>query len=118
MTEPPYSRDNPQAPKYINELRINWSGVPLFNKKYYLVLANGTLAQLNDLQAGQGVYDFPNVDTDRLSSMPNARKIKNRAMHKLLGLVENEDLTTKQFINLVANSETMHGWNKDLIIVG
>ena len=115
MTDPPYSRDNPQRPKYCDEL--TWSGVPIFKKNYYLIKASGTAQQLLALQNQQGVYDFPNIDSDRLRDMPNARRIKNRLMYKLLDLNENEDLTTKQFVNLLANSETMHGWDKDRIIV-
>lgn len=116
MTDPPYSRETPQEPKYCNG--INWSGVPIFNKNYYLIKANGTASQLLTLQNQTGVFDFPNVDTDRLRDMPNARRIKNRLMYRLLGLNENESINTRQFINLLANSETMHGWDKDTIAVG
>lgn len=115
MNEPPYGRENPQRPKYCDDL--TWSGVPIFKKNYYLIKASGTAQQLLALQNQQGVYDFPNIDSDRLRDMPNARRIKNRLMYKLLDLNESEDLTTKQFVNLLANSETMHGWDKDRIIV-
>lgn len=115
MTEPPYSRETPQEPKYCND--ISWSGVPIFKKNYYLIKASGTAQQLLTLQNQQGVYDFPNVGSDRLRDMPNARRIKNRLMYKLLGLNEDENLTAKQFINLLANSEVMHGWDKDRIQV-
>lgn len=115
MTDPPYSRENHQRPKYVTGL--SWSGVPIFNKNYYLVKASGTAQQLLGLQNQQGVCDFPNIDTDKLSSMPQARKVKNKTMFKLLGLVENEELTTKQFINLLANAETMHGWDKDSVFI-
>lgn len=117
MTEPPYSKEKPRMPKYVDEIKTNWTGIPFFNKSYFLIKANGTAQQLLTLQNQQGVYDFPNVDEDRLSSMPNARRIKNRAMYKLLGLNENEALNTRQFINLLANSETMHGWDKDKVQV-
>lgn len=115
MTDPPYSRENQQKPKYCES--VSWSGVPIFSKNYYLIKASGTAQQLLTLQNQQGVIDFPNIDTDKLSEMPQARRVKNRAMFKLLRLNENEDLTTKQFINLLANSETMHGWDKDKVFV-
>lgn len=115
MNEPPYGRDNHQRPKFCDNL--TWSGVPIFAKKYYLIKASGTIAQLLALQNQTGVFDFPNIDTDRLRDMPNARRVKNRAMYKLLGLNENEELTTRQFINLLANSETMHGWDKDSVFI-
>lgn len=115
MNEPPYSRDNHQRPKNCDHL--TWSGVPIFKKNYYLVKVAGTPAQLLALQNQQGVIDFPNVDTDKLKDMPQARKIKNKALYKALGLVENTELTTRQFINLCANSETMHGWDKDSVFL-
>lgn len=115
MTEPPYSREFPQEPKYCEN--ISWSGVPILQKNYYLIVAKGTAQELLALQNQAGVFDFPNVDTDRLKDMPQARRTKNKAMYKLLKLNENEDLTTKQFINLLANSETMHGWDKDRVLV-
>lgn len=116
MTDPPYSRDNPQRPKYCDEL--TWSGVPFLAKNYYLIKVNATAQELLALQNQQGVYDFPNIDTDRLVDMPKARRTKNGLMFKLFDLNENTDLTTKQFINLLANSEVMHGWDKDRIILG
>lgn len=116
MTDPPYSRENNQRPKFCDDL--TWSGVPIFKKNYYLIKAMGTTAQLLVLQNQQGVFDFPNIDGDKLKNMPNARKTKNRLMFKLLDLNENVDLTTKQFINLLANSETMHGWDKDSVSLG
>lgn len=115
MTEPPHTKESPCMPKYVDEIRANWTGVPIFNKNYFLIKVGGTAQQLLTLQNKQGVYDFPNVDTDRLRDMPNARRIKNRLMCKLLGLNEDESLTTKQFINLLANSETVHGWDKDKV---
>lgn len=115
MTNTPYSRENPQRPKYCDGL--TWSGVPIFKKNYYLIKASGTAQQLLALQSQQGVIDFPNTDTDRLRDMPQARQVKNRVMYKLLDLVENEELTTRQFINLCANSGAMHGWDKDLVFV-
>lgn len=116
MTEPPYGRENHQRPKYVTGL--SWSGVPIFNKNYYLIKVSGTAQQLKELQDQEGVIDFPNIDTDKLVDMPSARRVKNKAMYKLMGLNENENLTTKQFINLLANSETMHGWDKDSVFVG
>lgn len=115
MTDPPYGRESPQMPKYCDD--ISWSGVPIFKKNYYLIKANGTASQLLTLQNQQGVYDFPNIDEDKLKDMPNARRTKNRLMFKLLDLNEDTNLTTKQFVNLLANSEAMHGWDKDRIIV-
>lgn len=116
MTEPPYGREHPQEPKYCDD--ISWSGVPIFNKNYYLIKAQGTAQQLLTLQNQAGVIDFPNIDADRLRDTPKARRTKNRLIFQRLGLNENEDLDVRQFINLCANSEAMHGWDKDRIIVG
>lgn len=116
MTEAPYSKENPQRPKYCDD--ISWSGVPIFNKNYYLIKAQGTAQQLLTLQNQAGVYDFPNIDTDRLRDTPKARRTKNKLIFQRLGLNENEDLDVRQFINLCANSEKMHGWDKDRIILG
>jgi len=116
MTEPPYGRENPQRPKYCDDL--TWSGVPIFNKNYYLIKAQGTAQELLTLQNQTGVIDFPNIDTDKLRDTPKARRTKNRLIFQKLGLNENEDLDARQFINLCANSEKMHGWDKDRIILG
>lgn len=115
MTDPPYSRDNPQRPKYCDEL--TWSGVPIFSKNYYLIKASGTDAQLLTLQNQQGVFDFPNIDTDRLIDTPKARRNKNKLIFQKLGITENERLTALQFINLCANSEVMNGWDKNKVFV-
>jgi hypothetical protein len=116
MTEPPYGRETPQEPKYCND--ISWSGVPIFSKNYYLIKAQGTAQELLTLQNQAGVIDFPNIDADRLRDTPKARRTKNRLIFQKLGLNENEDLDVRQFINLCANSEAMHGWDKDRIILG
>ena len=118
MTEPPYTKETPRMPMYVDDLRTNWTGVPIFQKNYYLIKANGTASQLLALQNKQGVIDFPNIDTDRLRDTPKARRTKNKLIFQKLGLSENEDLDVRQFINLCANSEVMHGWDKDRIILG
>lgn len=104
-------------PMYVDDLRTNWTGVPIFQKNYYLIKANGTASQLLALQNQAGVIDFPNIDTDRLRDTPKARRTKNRLIFQRLGLNENEDLDVRQFINLCANSETMHGWDKDKAVI-
>lgn len=118
MTEPPYTKETPRMPKYVDEVRTDWTGVPLVNRGYFLIKANSTADKLLQLQNQPGVIDFPNVDTDRLRDTPKARRAKNRLIFQRLGLNENEDLDARQFINLCANSEKMHGWDKDLVTAG
>lgn len=118
MTEPPYTKEAPRMPKYVDEVRTDWTGVPLANRGYFLIKANSTADKLLQLQNQPGVIDFPNVDTDRLRDTPKARRTKNRLIFQRLGLNENEDLSVKQFIDLCANSEMNHGWDKDLVTAG
>jgi len=117
MTEPPYNKIDNQRPKYINELKISWSGVPLFDKKMYLVKANSTELKLQELQAQEGVIDFPNADNDLFEDLPQARKDKNILIAQKFGLKTKNKESTRNFINRVANSETDHGWDKNEIIV-
>lgn len=117
MTDPPYSRINNQRPKYVQELQINWTGVPLFNKKYYLIKAGSTAQKLTALQNSAGVIDFPDVDTDLLSSLPQARKTKNTLICTTLGIASKTNERVLDFINRVANSERENGWRKDIAFV-
>lgn len=117
MSDPPYSRLNPQCPKYINELEISWSGVPLFIKKYYIVKAVSTVEKLDALQAMVGVIDFPNNDNDTLDSLPIDRKTKNEEILKVVSIKTKNKDKVKDFINNCANSELDHKWDKDQIVV-
>jgi len=117
MTEKPYSRQNPQKPKYIDELGISWSGVPLFGKNVYIVKAASTVEKLDELQSMPGVIDFPNVDDDVLSSLPKARKDKNAELVKILK-VDDKVGKVVDLINKSANSEVNHGWDKRLVYCG
>lgn len=116
MTKPPYSKENKQRPEYMDELRINWTGSPLFVKKHYLIMANSTPEKLLELQNKPGVIDMPNIDEDKLSNLPLARKVKNKEIEKVLSRTFDEKLTVKDFINSVANSEG-NTWNKDKLFV-
>ena len=115
MSEPPYSKDNHQRPKYLRELGISWSGVPMFNSNSYLVKANGDASKLAQLQQEDGVIDFPNVDDDDMDSLPEDRKIKDKEIKKKLKMEDKEE-KVKDFINRSANSEFNHGWDKDKIV--
>lgn len=117
MSEPPYSRENPQRPKYMDELRINWTGSPLFVKKHYLVKANSTLEKLNKLQAEAGVIDLPNTNTDVMESLPVARKVKNAVIEKLLGVTTDPKSKVVDFVNQVARSEGNTAWHTDKLFV-
>lgn len=117
MSDPPYSKQNPQRPKYMDEHRINWTGSPLFEKKHYLVKANSTLEKLNALQAEKGVIDLPNVNTDLMETLPAARKIKNAVIEKLLGITADPTSKVVDFVNQVARSEGNTAWHTDKLFV-
>lgn len=117
MTEPPYSKENPQRPQYMDNLRINWTGSPLFAKKYYLVKANSTLEKLNTLQAEAGVIDLPNINTDVMETLPVARKIKNATIEKLLGITSDPKSKVLDFVNQVARSGGNAAWHADKLFV-
>lgn len=117
MTEPPYSRQNPQKPMYMDELRINWTGSPLFKSKYYVVKANGTVAKLIELQGKTGVKDFPNIDTDILSDLPDSRKTKDAEIKSLVKITDVAGEKVKDFINRTARCEGNTVWDKDTLFV-
>lgn len=117
MTEPPYSRENPQRPKYMDELRINWTGSPLMIKKHYLIKANSTLVKLNELQSQDGVIDLPNVNTDVIENLPVARKVKNAVIEKLLGITVDPKGKVVDFVNQVARAEGNTAWHSDKLFV-
>ena len=116
MSEPPYSKENPQRPQYMDELRINWTGSPLMIKKHYLVMANSTPEKLLELQNKKGVIDMPNIDSDKLKYLPQARKDKNIEIEKIIGKTPLQDTTVKDYINGIANSEG-NTWDKDKLFV-
>lgn len=116
MTEPPYSRENPQRPQYMDELRINWTGSPLMVKRHYLIMANSTPEKLLELQNKKGVIDMPNIDDDKLVSLPKARKDKNKIIETLIGKTFDQEKSVKDLINEVANSEG-NTWDKDKLFV-
>lgn len=117
MTEPPYSRVNNQRPKYVKEMQLSWSGVPLFNSKMYVAKVAGTAEELVELQLQEGVIDFPNVDEDLIKDLPQARKDKNTKLLKALKMKNENNEKVVDFINRSANSELDHGWKKDLVFV-
>lgn len=116
MTEPPYSRENPQRPQYMDELRINWTGSPLMVKKHYLVMANSTPEKLLELQNKKGVIDMPNIDDDKLKDLPQERKDKNKLIEDLIGKTFDPEKSVKDLINEVANCED-NTWDKDKLFV-
>lgn len=117
MTDPPYSKENNLRPKYVRELGINWSGVPLFNTGVYILKAAATPERLSQLQVSTGVIDFPNVDGDRLENLPEARKNKDRQIKTSLKLADIPGENVREFINRSANSEVNHDWRKDGVFV-
>lgn len=116
MSEPPYSRENPQRPMYMDELRINWTGSPLFKRKCYLVMANSTPEKLLLLQNKKGVIDMPNNDNDQLGDLPLSRKNKNKEIEAVIGVTPPDTITVKEYINGIANIEG-NSWNKDKLFV-
>ena len=78
MSAPPYSRENPQRPLYMDEIRCNWTGHPLEGFGYYICLVNTTAAKHTKLASQPGVQRLPgNWDTPVLSlSTPLQNTIK------------------------------------------
>ena len=117
MTDPPYSYENSQRPKYLHEMRISWTGVPLFKKNIYLVMVNTSLEKLQLLQENEDVIDFPNIDDDTMDNLPDSRKLKNKNIHDILKIPTKDNEKVRDFINRAANSEVDHKWNKDELYV-
>lgn len=117
MTEPPYSEENNQRPKYMDELQINWFGAPIFSKNVYVVYTNSSAEKLQKLQDQPGVIDFPNIDNDNLTVLPQARREKNKRITEVLGMAKEKGTKVVDFINACANSERETGFRKQDIFV-
>jgi hypothetical protein len=59
MTEPPYSRQNPQRPQYVDEIKCNWVGHPVDALGVYICKVNTTEAKHTDLAGRTGVRQLP-----------------------------------------------------------
>lgn len=79
-------------------------------------MANSTPEKLLLLQNSDGVIDMPNVDEDKLSSLPKARKDKNKLIEDLIGKNFDPEKSVKDLINEVANCEG-NTWDKDKLFV-
>lgn len=117
MSSPPWSKQNPQGPLYMDELRTNWSGSPLPQSSAYVVKVNSTPEKLLELQNKPGVVDFPNVDEDILDSLPTERKLKDKAIKDLLKIKDVKDEKVRDFINRCARCEGNSSWDKDKLFV-
>lgn len=121
MSEPPYSRENPQRPLFTEDLLINWTGIPLKNAPYYLIKAachDDKVKKLDDLQASPGVIDFPNVLTDDNDKLPKARLDKNKLIKDVVGIVEAKDKKEKvgEFIDRVREKGGAKTWDKNAFV--
>jgi len=59
MVAGPYSRENPQRPDYVNEIRCNWTGHNVDEMGIYICKVNTTDAKHTDLMSRTGVQRLP-----------------------------------------------------------
>lgn len=79
MSAPPYSRENPQRPLYMDDIRCNWTGHPLNGLGYYVCLVNTTDAKHSELANQPGVQRLPgNWNTPVLSLSTPLQNTINR----------------------------------------
>jgi len=77
----PYSKGNGQRPMYLDALRANWSGYPLFQWNRYIVQVNTTSVKHSLLESRPGVITLPErvaLDTlcgDLPSAMQNRLQV-------------------------------------------
>jgi len=106
MSSPPYSRENPQRPLYVDEIRCNWTGHNVDEFGYYVCKVNTTEGKHADLAGRQGVFQLPrgyNWDTP-ISSLPAPARnvISNWCTNHNIAYDENE--TIGEFLMRVINS--------------
>lgn len=117
MTEPPYSRANPQRPKYVDQFENSRSNSPLFDKGYFLTVVSAQVSDLNWLQNQDDVIDLPNIDNDRIGDLPAARRQKNHQIDAIVGIDEDVAETVATYINRVARASGNSGWDKSKVFV-
>jgi hypothetical protein len=59
MVSPPFSRQNPQRPDYVDEIRCNWTGHHVDTLNVYVCKVNTTPAKHTDLASRAGVRQLP-----------------------------------------------------------
>jgi hypothetical protein len=59
MVAGPYSRENPQRPDFVDEIRCNWTGHNVDELGVYVCLVNTTAAKHADLASRTGVRQLP-----------------------------------------------------------
>jgi hypothetical protein len=114
MTAPPYSRATPQAPLYMDELRTNWSGYPLFGFDRYLVQVNTTDAKHDQLEGRAGVMSLRRLNLDdTVGSLPSVARNRVRGYLTDLGLPYDANETIDQLIRRVITVSDPNGgdWN-------
>lgn len=116
MTDPPYSRVNPQRPKYVDQFENSRTNSPLLDKGYFLSVVSARVADLNWLQNQDGVIDLPNIDNDRIRDLPPARRQKNHQIEALVEIAEDEGETVGNYINRVACASG-NNWEKSKVYV-
>jgi hypothetical protein len=93
--EGPYSRKNPQRPKYVRELRANWVGNA--SGDFYLCAINTTKGKHELLAAYPDVQQLPQAPLEKtqIGNLPVVEKGKIQAALEQLDLPHYEDETLK-----------------------
>lgn len=106
MVSGPYSRENPQRPMYVDEIRCNWTGHNVDALGVYVCKVNTTDAKHADLASRAGVRALPrNVTWDTVISSLTAvqrNAISNWCNSK--GIPYDSSETVGEFLMRVINS--------------
>jgi len=105
MTEPPYSKEDNQRPKYIEEMfdiyKFAWTGSPLFSKKMYVVKVSAPQALHTELESKVGVEVLDEVSQAKKNNITAKLKIAQHAGD------------SKGFINFLARCEGNKDWDSE-----
>jgi hypothetical protein len=114
MVPGPYSRENPQDPAYVFEIRCNWTGHNIDQFGVFVCKVNTTPAKHADLESRPGVWKFPEDGLNTVISTLHAAT-RNRISNKLgqIGLPYYEDETLKDLIQRVIVAGVLEWGNAD-----
>lgn len=106
MVAPPYSRENPQRPQFVDEIQCNWTGHNVDSLGVYICKVNTTEAKHTDLAGRAGVRQLPRQYTwdTVISTMQAAARNFIRNWMTDAGLVYDSSETLGQALMRIINS--------------
>ena len=107
MVSGPYSRENPQRPNFVSEIRCNWTGYNVDVLNVYVCLVNTTETKHADLVSRPDVFQLPTQyawDTVISTMQPAARNyIRNLCENRLGIYYETTDTLGELLMRIISS---------------